>query len=660
MTSEWENAVLQIIHQADGRTFGLVDDPDSVLSGEVLYCLVAEGWQVIRCGSPLELRLEYERSIRKNKASRLLFLPGFSFDRVPADISRSGIAINLSLQTFFPRLNSHVLRELPIEWRAVIYKNQPGVGHVRLSELETARFILQSCLGIEFPDAPGFTDYLELLANLVFHHLKIPSVLFTALFPSGHDQNASFFRPLLESPQIGLSFLQRVWAAYVSAFVTGKSAISDRGSDDTTQAVLSLAASRDLQAHFTALLADNILTPAEIQPESHPPAWLRQELHYFRDPSEGFLQRIKSLSQNLPGDTARTSDWISFAQAWAIYRVDYLQTAVPRKVVEEANAELQEKIEEAFGAWLKEQYPALLQQPYLPFPTMVHQVLSYLASRFQPSTQRPLALVIMDGMAMEDWVLLRTGLEKLDLSGQINEGALFAFVPTLTSISRQALLSGRLPSHFVENWLGTESEDHGWRLFWQEKGFQTRNISYLRGLGKLTRTDARLEPHLEALLSEPHLAVGALVINALDELIHTSLLGSEALHRQIRLWSREGYLNSLVTRLLDRFSTIIITADHGHVEGKGIGDLPDSRFASERALRARIFRGVEYATAFASREDVIQWPGDGLPEGYVVGIPRSTGLFTKIGERGISHGGITLEEVIVPFVILNGTMKPQK
>ena len=44
------------------------------------------------------------------------------------------------------------------------------------------------------------------------------------------------------------------------------------------------------------------------------------------------------------------------------------------------------------------------------------------------------------------------------------------------------------------------------------------------------------------------------------------------------------------------------------------------------------------------------WPTIGLPDNRMVLLPRGLGSFSTPGGRTISHGGIGLEEVIVPFV----------
>jgi hypothetical protein len=167
-----------------------------------------------------------------------------------------------------------------------------------------------------------------------------------------------------------------------------------------------------------------------------------------------------------------------------------------------------------------------------------------------------------------------------------------------------------------------------------------------------TDISSGIEESVIETLNEPHIAAIALVVNTLDELVHSSMLGSSGLHQQVRLWADQGYLRALVSNLLERCKTVVLTSDHGHIEGVGIGDIPYENVANERALRARLFLHKEFGKMSEDNPDVFQWPGAGLPQNTSVVIPRGIGLFSRPGEKGTSHGGAALEEVVVPFVII--------
>ena len=98
----------------------------------------------------------------------------------------------------------------------------------------------------------------------------------------------------------------------------------------------------------------------------------------------------------------------------------------------------------------------------------------------------------------------------------------------------------------------------------------------------------------------------------------------------------------------DHQYAVYLTSDHGNIEATGTGRLTDGTLAESRGLRARIYQHKELLER--AREDNLFWPGAGLPQNYHVLIAKGRTAFAPQGEKVISHGGITLEEVLVPFV----------
>jgi hypothetical protein len=65
----------------------------------------------------------------------------------------------------------------------------------------------------------------------------------------------------------------------------------------------------------------------------------------------------------------------------------------------------------------------------------------------------------------------------------MRESAVFAWIPTLTSVSRQAIFSGRPPFYFPASIYSTNHEEKLWKKFWEECGLSRMDVSYQRGLG---------------------------------------------------------------------------------------------------------------------------------------------------------------------------------
>ena len=102
-------------------------------------------------------------------------------------------------------------------------------------------------------------------------------------------------------------------------------------------------------------------------------------------------------------------------------------------------------IEQRFQEWMLAHYGTLHSLSFLPRPVMLHQIPKYMAHRLATNgAVRKLAVVVVDGLAMDQWAVVRQELPSRKWITE--EFGLFAWVPTLTSVSRQSIFAGIRPS----------------------------------------------------------------------------------------------------------------------------------------------------------------------------------------------------------------------
>jgi len=123
------------------------------------------------------------------------------------------------------------------------------------------------------------------------------------------------------------------------------------------------------------------------------------------------------------------------------------------------------------------------------------------------------------------------------------------------------------------------------------------------------------------------------------------------MHNQIEQWIKKGYLNELISHLLENGFNIWITSDHGNIESKGIGNPYEGSLSDTKGERVRIFNDKIIRHQIAEKiKSVIEWDPNGLPEKYFPLFAPDNLSFEKSGKKSISHGGISIDEVIVPFI----------
>jgi hypothetical protein len=139
-------------------------------------------------------------------------------------------------------------------------------------------------------------------------------------------------------------------------------------------------------------------------------------------------------------------------------------------------------------------------------------------------------------------------------------------------------------------------------------------------------------------------------VGKIDEMLHGMVAGTGGMHAAVRHWATQGALWRLLDVLLDRGFEVVLTADHGNVAGVGVGK-PNVGVTAKRGERVDIFHDELLRSDTAKKfPGTIEWPDIGLPKEYFALIAPPLKAFFIEGRQTVSHGGICLEEVIVPFV----------
>ena len=356
---------------------------------------------------------------------------------------------------------------------------------------------------------------------------------------------------------------------------------------------------------------------------------------------------LKSIEESIPKDAASHQAWLAFAPRWA--QVNALVFGADGGTLDgtalERYRNIRDRIDEAFTAWILQRFETLHNLPPSP-PVMIHQIPRLLARRLQESRDGKVALVVMDGLALDQWVVVHELLAQQRPELRFREESLFAWIPTLTMVSRQACFAGRPPLYFATSIDGTDREPSAWKRFWGDEGLSPVEAVYEKNL-----RDPADVGRVEELVSHPGARAVGLVVDAVDRIMHGMTLGSAGMHNQVKLWTESRVLAGLLDTLLDRGFAVFLTSDHGNVEARGCGAPREKSLAELRGQRARVYRDRGLRSRVATRfPDAIEWPTTGLPEDYFALLAPARRAFVRESERPVAHGGITLEEVVVPFV----------
>ncbi|ADG05163.1 BREX-3 system phosphatase PglZ [Kyrpidia tusciae] len=642
----------------------LACDPDDLLlDEELLAALRARQIEMVDAGDPVAFRYLYEKTYRERVAGRRVFLlirTRGHVEELPYDVIKQGRRLTFRLSSLFPGLSLPVIRQLDGGARNALYtayQSQRGKHFSRdqtddvFTDAQTCDFILRWVYQVAPETLQDEVSLIRFFLSVNLQQLTFPEVLQAHLLRQWEKNPALGRLPLgdwLASPAAFYRDLQTRWEEYLQQ-KAHSSGLAREGTGYREGGVeeLYLGADHPFEHPEVQRLLDNLflegkLKPAEGFAPHQLPAWARVGIRY--DPLAEERQRLEgmlSVLQSHVHSAVRYQDWMKTALLYGEMKALSLahSEAVPlRELLEQMEAAVH-RMNERFETWMLQNFSGLKNLPYLPRPVMVHHVPHYLASKHRHRT----ALLVLDGMSVVQWVQIRRALQQSLPQLIFDEQAVFAWVPTMTSISRQALLSGEIPLYFTETLATTAKEEARWCLFWENQGVPRMHTRYEKGLGFSARS-------LPEWLENRENRVIVLVIEAIDRLMHKAIQGQQGLSLELDLWLRQGFLAGLLTTLLQYDYDIYLASDHGNQESRGTGRLREGVLAETRGERVRIYPDVRLRDERAAAACGIAWPGDGLPENVYVMLARSGTAFVGEGERVVSHGGISLEEVVVPFV----------
>jgi hypothetical protein len=296
-----------------------------------------------------------------------------------------------------------------------------------------------------------------------------------------------------------------------------------------------------------------------------------------------------------------------------------------------------------FVEWLTKRMGGLASLPSSSGPVMVHHVPRFMAERRAAGAAR-VALLVMDGLALDQWAVMRTAMPALGRPVLAEEGAVFAWMPTLTNVSRQAIFAGNPPWAFASSIYTTQSEDGWWKKFWDSQGVPAGQVRYLGVL------DPEAPRSLHEAAQDPSVRVIGGVFGLVDNLIHEFPLPRRELLPVLANWARAGALSRTIATLLDAGFEVFLTSDHGNVDAQACGKPDDGKRPDIRGQRVRVFpsealRSLTQEQVPGSRA----WPPVGLPPEFHTLLAPPGAAFIDKGTV-VCHGGPSLLEVMVPFV----------
>ncbi len=282
-------------------------------------------------------------------------------------------------------------------------------------------------------------------------------------------------------------------------------------------------------------------------------------------------------------------------------------------------------------------------------------------------------LILVDNLRWDQWKIIYPSIN--DYFRIEQEEVYCSILPTATQYSRNAIFAGLMPLEieqlYPEFWV-FDDEDMGknlWEKELLEKQLQRARKDYSFAYEKIINLAAgkKMVDNISDYIQRPLLVI---VYNFLDMLSHArteiemirELADDEPAYRSLASsWFQHSPLLELIKSLADQDVKLVITTDHGSIRVqdpvKVVGDRSTStnlRYKHGKNLNydpQKVFDIIKPELAFLPRSNVSSRYIFSLNDQFFA-YPQNYNHYVKYYRNTIQHGGISMQEMLIPFVKL--------
>jgi hypothetical protein len=328
----------------------------------------------------------------------------------------------------------------------------------------------------------------------------------------------------------------------------------------------------------------------------------------------------------------------------------------------EANNEFCKFIDKNYPKWFDDNNDA---------PMLSHKLFkNWIAPEIK---EKPTLLVVVDNLRYDQWKAFESTIALY--YKKIKEEAFCSILPTATQYARNAIFSGLMPSDMEkihpDLWLN-DTDEGGKNMY--ENDFLTAQIKRLKlnikhEYYKITNLNAgkKLANNFKQCASNDLTVV---VYNFVDMLSHSKtdmqvikeLASDDKAYRSLtHSWFKNSPLLDIITQAQSLGMKLILTTDHGTINvtspSKVIGDKQTSLNLRYKTGKSLSFENKDVLVAKNPKS--INLPSINMSSSFIFAksdlffaYPNNYNHYVSYFKNTYQHGGVSLEEMIIPFVVM--------
>lgn len=379
-----------------------------------------------------------------------------------------------------------------------------------------------------------------------------------------------------------------------------------------------------------------------------------------------FLNQFQSITMQTK-DCRTFDDWAELYQKLVYWELELqnLKTLDDIQLMQKQEANI------GFVKFIKSNYKNWIANPATA-PLMSNKVMS---KRILPMLENgdKVVLIVIDNCRLDQWETIRS---VLATDFKINTELYCSILPTATQYARNAIFSGLMPDQikqlYPDYW--TDSDDEASQNQYENQllgtffeRYRKHNLSY--GYYKVNDNEAGLRI-INIFPRYKQNNLNAYVYNFVDMLSHArtdtkmikELSMDEAAYRSItKSWFEHSPLYELIKMLKEQNVKIVITTDHGAIRVNNPLKIVGERDINTN-LRFKTAKKITYNTKDvfeAKNPEELMLPKNNIASSYIFATnndffvyPNNYTQYANMYNDTFQHGGISMEEMIIPLSIL--------